>query len=325
MGRILDAPSNNDDLASAFDISSFFGFEPVNPDVPLSSLAPTVTINEVGDGTLDYFVFEAKAGEVYFLDIDCGFAFGEDPQDPSFDSHVRVLRPDGSEVSTIDRTQDDLFARLGSESNLDAGLNFTAPTSGLYFIEVSAAGSAIPAGADYRLHLGNATEINTVAGTSTNDLLFGSRRTDLLLGLDGNDLIKGRLGNDDLNGGGGNDLLFGQVGNDILNGNDGSDIAKGGRGDDVFIQQLDRTSQDFDWIVGGGGHDTLFLLAPEEADLTRRDFLQASERLNDNLADWGFAFFRLDSNKVFVQGVEEVVIGTLDQALLEDGCDTHLL
>ena len=89
------------------------------------------------------------------------------------------------------------------------------------------------------------------AGTSADDLLFGSSQNGHLVGGVGNDtilsgahgsLVEGTAGNDVLIGGAKNDIIGGQEGNDYLFGNAGNDILSGGAGNDV--------------LTGGGGADT---------------------------------------------------------------------
>ena len=91
----------------------------------------------------------------------------------------------------------------------------------------------------------------TVAGTSGNDQLTGTKKADVIVGFSGNDrifglegkdivcanggadFVKGRAGDDLLRGGGGNDTLGGGPGDDTLRGGTGRDVCRGGPGADT--------------------------------------------------------------------------------------------
>ncbi|WP_168203151.1 Ig-like domain-containing protein [Marinobacter fonticola] len=87
---------------------------------------------------------------------------------------------------------------------------------------------------------------NTVAGTVTDDRIYGFDGNDVLSGDDGNDLIRGGAGNDWLSGGAGGDILIAGAGADILS---------GGSGDDYLVIN----DANFVSVDGGEGFDTLQL------------------------------------------------------------------
>lgn len=118
-----------------------------------------------------------------------------------------------------------------------------------------------------------------IAGSTADDMLFGSLCADDIDGAGGDDNIDGRAGSDVINGGAGddhivagdgddvvfggdgNDIIFGGAGNDHLFGGAGDDRLFGGDGDDVI---LGNTGEDHlnggdgdDLLLGGEGNDVL--------------------------------------------------------------------
>lgn len=92
----------------------------------------------------------------------------------------------------------------------------------------------------------------TVVGTTSRDVLRGSRFADVIASLAGNDAIKGLGGNDVICGDGGNDRLLGGKGRDRLLGAAGRDRLLGGRGADRLLGGKGR-----DRLLGGLGRDRL--------------------------------------------------------------------
>lgn len=91
---------------------------------------------------------------------------------------------------------------------------------------------------------------DTVYGTTSNDVLYGTVAQDHLRGENGNDTLYGEYGDDYLQGGSGNDYVYGGAGNDTVHGNNGNDTLYGGDGDDVL-----NGYQMSDLIYGGDGAD----------------------------------------------------------------------
>lgn len=63
-----------------------------------------------------------------------------------------------------------------------------------------------------------------MAGTSGDDVLYGTEDDDNLHGGAGNDTIHGLSGDDHLFGGSGNDTFYGSLGNDVIDGGSGNDV-----------------------------------------------------------------------------------------------------
>lgn len=103
--------------------------------------------------------------------------------------------------------------------------------------------------------------VNTIQGTSGNDVLNGTANNDLIEALAGNDSVKGKSGNDVVFGGNGQDNLFGNLGDDSLEGGSGTDNLFGGadndllKGDSAFDALSGNNGNDL--LVGGSGNDLL--------------------------------------------------------------------
>jgi Ca2+-binding RTX toxin-like protein len=95
------------------------------------------------------------------------------------------------------------------------------------------------------------TAIESVIGTTGNDVITGDLGDNTLSGLAGADVIDGLAGNDALEGGSDRDHLDGGPGTDRLNGEDGDDELDGGPGYDGVGGPVDAG----DILVGGNGRD----------------------------------------------------------------------
>ena len=82
----------------------------------------------------------------------------------------------------------------------------------------------------------------TLYGTSGDDTIAGTSSPDMIYGYPKDGFPEEEFGDDDLRGGGGNDWLYGGGGNDRLRGDDGGDRLFGGDGADT--------------LEGGAGNDT---------------------------------------------------------------------
>lgn len=97
---------------------------------------------------------------------------------------------------------------------------------------------------------------DSIAGGAGDDLLFGHGGVDQITGDTGDDTLSGGEGEDTLSGDGGNDTLYGGAGNDVLDGGEGRDTAYGGAGDDAFVAGAGN-----DTFYGEAGND-LFIFGP---------------------------------------------------------------
>jgi Ca2+-binding RTX toxin-like protein len=171
----------------------------------------------------------------------------------------------GTTIGTVLRVFDASGAQIGFDDDSGVGedseLIFNAPSTGSYFVGITAEGNSaynaldgtgivngVATGAFEVIVHRNPTLVgsslgNTISGSGLSDYIVGLSGNDTILGGDGNDTLAGGDDNDDLNGGNGNDILYGEHGHDILNGFGGNDVIVGGLGNDT--------------IAGGGGNDVL--------------------------------------------------------------------
>lgn len=245
----------------------------------ISTTVPHVSITGSGDGTYDYYQFNASAGQEFIFDID----------ENNFDTELFLFDINGNLLTGNDDSTE--TGHTGDPDSswwwLPSFITYTIPNSGSYVIGVGKYYSegvfgeitgSVPEGGDsYTLHIvgGTASDpIVPISGTPNNDILNGTASADQIDGLAGSDRLYGKAGNDTIDGGEGDDIvyggndndllrggngsdrLYGDAGNDELLGGDGDDILYGGDGDDL----LDGGAGS-DRLYGNAGIDT-FVLAP---------------------------------------------------------------
>ena len=105
---------------------------------------------------------------------------------------------------------------------------------------------------------------DTVYGRDRQNDITGGRGNDYIAGGQKNDRLAGEAGNDTLYGGAGRDSLTGGVGNDTLFGQNGSDSLVGGEGNDALFGTDGSLSWEMDELTGGGGHDRFILGTAEQ-------------------------------------------------------------
>jgi lysophospholipase L1-like esterase len=248
------------------------------PGAPTNwSVPPSIGSQAAGAipmGGADRFAASLVAGATYVVDL-LGVSSGSGSlADPG----VRVLDGSGAVLA-----QDD-DGGLG----LDSHLQFIAPTTGDYAIQVLGVGVS---GGTYRLQAGDSGGSNlllsgrlrgsdvTVLGGPANDTIAAEAGGNYLRGGEGNDSISGGSGFDDINGNMGadtlaggaggdwvvggkdQDLLSGNTGDDIVYGNLGDDTCAGGVGDDTVRggqgDDVVRGGDGNDWLAGDRGNDTI--------------------------------------------------------------------
>ena len=190
----------------------------------------------------------------------------------------------------------------------------------------------------------------TENGTAEDDRIEGGQGDDFLDGEEGNDILNGQAGNDTLFGRDGDDVLEGQDGDDMLCSGDGNDIITGNRGTDLIEGQEgdDWVSGDYssdtvygnegnDTVIGGRGNDGVY--GEDGDDVVFGGILQniplnlnemTELRDGGSLADInGGIEMRDDSIGNDVRGGagdDDVIIGSLDMAMGNDGADTfHIM
>lgn len=152
----------------------------------------------------------------------------------------------------------------------------------------------------------------TVLAGGGDDVLLGSAGDDILAGGAGNDLLRGGGGNNVLAGGSGRDTLLGGAGNDVFLLGAGAAIALGAAGDDQFLfteaALMGGAVQHPTVLIGGPGHDTLYLALAE-----------ATRAVVEPLLDAGAAAAALATVGIRARGIDEVVLvdSRSDLALLD--------
>ena len=229
----------------------------------------------VAQGAIHSFTASLVAGRTYVIDVQALSSGNGSLADPV----VRVRDHNGAVVA-----QDD-DGGLG----LDPHLQFTAPATGDFAIEVQGVG--VTAGS-FHIQAGELAGANlltsgkligsdeTVLGGAADETIVVAAGTNYLRGGDGNDSLQGGSGFDNINGnkgqdtidggsGGGdwlvggqgddsitshasNDILNGNLGNDTLIGGAGAEIIRGGQGDDTLSGGAGN-----DWLSGDRGSDTI--------------------------------------------------------------------
>jgi Ca2+-binding RTX toxin-like protein len=111
------------------------------------------------------------------------------------------------------------------------------------------------------------------AGTSGNDVIYGS---------EGADWIDGLAGDDEIYGLGGDDVLLGRSGDDSLRGGAGDDVLRGGRGDDFLDGGAGQ-----DELRGGAGHD--FYVVDDEGDTVVEHSDSGWDEIRTSLATFSLA------------------------------------
>lgn len=176
-------------------------------------------------------------------------------------------------------TADDTVNGQQDQDNLNGGLGDDTIAGGSE--HDTAVYQGAPAFVTVDLTLQPAPQATGGAGTDTLtsiESLIGSSHDDVLTGNDAQNFLVGEGGNDTLNGGAGNDFLAGKAGNDTMDGGDGNDTARydlassgvtvnlgiagpqptGGAGTDTLtsIENLEGSVHD-DILIGDGGDNRL--------------------------------------------------------------------
>ena len=140
----------------------------------------------------------------------------------------------------------------------------------------------------FALGAGALVGAKTIKGTSSGDVIKGTKKRDRIFGRAGDDLIKGKKGRDRLFGNPGDDTLLGGKGRDRLRGGPGKDIIEGGPGNDR--------------IAGGAGRNQLNMVDGVEQGSPGNDVINARNGELDEI-DCGAG-----NDTVYVDRAEDGVI-----------------
>jgi len=121
----------------------------------------------------------------------------------------------------------------------------------------------------FALGAGTVVVAKTIKGSSSGDVITGTKKRDRIFGRGGDDLINGKKGRDRVAGNKGNDTLLGGKGRDKLRGGPGRDILAGGPGDDR--------------IVGGQGRNQLNMVDGVEQGSPGNDVIDARNGESDEI------------------------------------------
>jgi Ca2+-binding RTX toxin-like protein len=240
----------NDTIAQAFETNlssndpgtfNNFGFIGDNSEVP--------------DGEdVDIYKVQLNVGDKLSVDIDAE-AFG-------LNSVLRVFNAAGNQVDFSDDTfPNDTFST-------DSLIDFTASTSGVYYIgvssndntdydpEVEGSGSnsnssSFGTTGDYNLEI-TVDPVRNFTGTSADEVFVGGNANNSISGFGGDDDLIGQGGNDTIKGGSGDDLISAGSGDDSVEGGTGDDDLTAGSGNDIV-----KGGDGIDFINGGADSDVL--------------------------------------------------------------------
>ena len=193
-------------------------------------------------------------------------------------------------VQNLDRAGLGVYSANGTELQVQRGadndlaLEFTATTTGTYFILAGEMGNFITAAShglgSYELGVSK----GTLSGTAGNDRLTSTDDAEILRGLDGTDTLIGNGGDDELFGGSTDadlrDVIFGGDGNDTIDGGYGNDELRGDAGNDLIAGGFGA-----DTLIGGTGNDTL-------TGAALGDILFGGD--GDDFVNGGFGFDRIN-------------------------------
>jgi Ca2+-binding RTX toxin-like protein len=247
--KVFSNPEPSDTIPEAFDTgldsdeSATFNFSTSIGDNP--NIDPNLDI--------DLYQVQLDLGDNLKIDIDAN-NFGS-----TLDPILRVFDSAGNELAVND-----------DFDSLDSFINFSASSSGTYYIGVSgysnfsydpftAGSGTFGSTGTYEI---NFDLIAAISGTADDDFLLGTEDDDSILGLGGSDNIIALAGNDTISGDEGDDLISGGDGNDSISGGLGADQISGNNGDDT-VSGEDGIDVIFggdggDFISGGTGKDRIF-------------------------------------------------------------------
>ncbi|WP_336936279.1 beta strand repeat-containing protein [Acinetobacter beijerinckii] len=197
-----------------------------------SNIPHLTAVVESTIGQSEYFRVSVGAGETMTVDIDFSHL---STVGNGTDLAIDILDSSGNVIASNDNASSTLGG-LGSVSDNDPYLTFTAPTTSAYYINVRPANASVFS--ENNTFMLNVSVTNhpvlSLLSPIGNDVLNGGNGDDHLFGQGGNDQLNGDSGNDSLHGGTGNDILNGNAGNDTLIGGLGADTMSGGSGDDIY-------------------------------------------------------------------------------------------
>ncbi|CAN5374352.1 hypothetical protein BH10PSE1_BH10PSE1_10970 [soil metagenome] len=180
----------NNSIATAVNVDG--GFDTLaRSDIANATTVPHATVTASGSGGTEYYAFTVAAGTTVIFDIDGA----------SFDSTLRVLSADGTQLAENDD------ATVGDGFNdTDSGLAYTFAAAGIYYLQV-------------------ATWVANTGSTFTTGPIGTGQTYSLHVSIPNHAFVAATTSGSTLNGGDGDDFLYGGAGDDALNGGAGTDTA----------------------------------------------------------------------------------------------------
>jgi Ca2+-binding RTX toxin-like protein len=146
----------------------------------------------------------------------------------------------------------------------------------------------------FALGAGTMVVAKTIKGSSSGDVIKGTKKRDRIFGRAGDDLIKGKKARDRISGNSGDDTLRGGKGRDRLRGGAGKDLIEGGSGNDR--------------MVGGDGFNQLNMANGVEQGSPGNDVINARNGQADEIdCGAGNDTVYVDRSEDGVYGCEKVV------------------
>ena len=243
---LLRASTLNGSIATAHNLESVTGIWTTAENEMFGdwTIPHSTTIVEATIGQSEFFRVAIGAGQQITIDLDfaSNTAIGD-----TRDLVVELLDSLGNVLVTADDSlitqggRGSFPSAPGSASSYDPYLTFTAPSAGIYYINVrpygDGAGGTFTENNTFVLNVsvtGHAVAANNpVQGADT---INGGDGDDALFGQGGGDVINGDGGDDQIDSGSGGDIVHGGEGNDTLYGGDGTEEnIHGDNGNDTLI------------------------------------------------------------------------------------------
>ncbi len=214
--------------------------------------AIAVTGNISAGGQRDVYAITATAGQILNIEVMSDVLAGS-PQPRfvnSIDSRVRVLDSNGTVIPYFTGVADNDDELESTDSII---IDLTIPSTGTYYIEVSAFGAADTGNYELFAYTFSAVAPPTLTPPTNAGINVNAMGDDLQGGI-GNDTLAGADGQDTLAGGDGNDSLLGGANDDTLTTGSGNDTTDGGSGDDTINGERGNHT-----LSGGSDANTIIL------------------------------------------------------------------
>lgn len=171
---------NNNTIATAMDLDRERWTKTFDHNIQQSTEIDHISVQGIGDGTLDYYRFTAAGGNLVVWDIDAT---------SGLDASIRIIDLAGNVLATAD-TGDVLAGEGGSQTLLDPFISGSFSLGGTFVLEVGGfpAGSGVTPGARYQFNLSVTNHIQLqkpVTGNVHVDALLNQRDIDAFFALTG--------------------------------------------------------------------------------------------------------------------------------------------